>query len=175
MVVHSLRLCDPLARLHFCNGDLQSIHDGELDPESTFFQLSLDFTWMAYKHRLKLEHRKFQFYAQTFIWQERGAILGEGWEPWDREGECTAIKLLSCFQHYSVPSPATQVRMILFLLEWFAHFKIVTKVLAAWQKYQSVIPEGTDKTNITTDCVQNRETFWLYVCKWMHKTFFLSK
>lgn len=52
---------------------------------------------------------------QTFIWQERGAILGEGWGPWDGEGEDVAIKLVSCFQHYSVPSPATQVGMCLFL------------------------------------------------------------
>lgn len=68
---------------------------------------------------------------QTFVWQERGTILGEGWEQWDREGECMAIKLVSCFQHYSAPSPATQVGMILFLTGVIlCLFMIVNKVLA---------------------------------------------
>jgi hypothetical protein len=46
-------------------------------------------------------------HLQTFIRQERGTILGEDWGPWDCEGEDVAIKSVSYFQHYSVPSPTT--------------------------------------------------------------------
>jgi hypothetical protein len=42
-VVHSLQLHHPVARLNFCNWYLQSIHNGELNPELTFSQTRFDF------------------------------------------------------------------------------------------------------------------------------------
>jgi hypothetical protein len=35
--VHVLQLCDPVARINFCNYYLQSAQVGEIDPELSFF------------------------------------------------------------------------------------------------------------------------------------------
>jgi hypothetical protein len=32
MLVHALKEHDPVARIHFCNRFLPSVHDGEVDP-----------------------------------------------------------------------------------------------------------------------------------------------
>jgi hypothetical protein len=66
-------------------------------------------------------------HLQTFIWKERKASLGEGWRPWDGEGEDVAIKLVSCFHHYSMPTPVD----VFCVFDWSdsVHFKAVTRVL----------------------------------------------
>jgi hypothetical protein len=43
-VVHALKEHDPVARIHFCNWFLQSVHDGEVDPQLAFF---FDEAWFS--------------------------------------------------------------------------------------------------------------------------------
>jgi hypothetical protein len=42
-IVHALQPCDPACRINFCIWFLQSVHDGEVDPYLTFFQMKCGF------------------------------------------------------------------------------------------------------------------------------------
>jgi hypothetical protein len=42
-VIHALQLCNPASWVHFCNWFLQSVVEGDIDPQLTFFSFEAQF------------------------------------------------------------------------------------------------------------------------------------